>query len=170
MRGRVAPPVKHYWVTDLPSAARRRRAGACVGLKLRAPAAGARVPLAQLMLEGYRGTIDDEGEDLAAALVVVDAFFAKARPDADGSVVAWSGEAPVGACLVEADPHHPGPFIAEIFTAPDWKRKGVARLCLVECMRRLTRAGHPRVGAYITEGNAPSEALFSGLFFHREGR
>jgi GNAT superfamily N-acetyltransferase len=158
-------PTKRHWTLALPAAAKQRRQGACVGLKLRPPEPAAREALSELMLTGYQGTVDDEGEDLAASVAAMGEFFDRPRPTPECSVVAWSGTTAVGGCFVAADPARGTPFVAYIVTRPDWKRKGVGRLLLVESLRRVARAGHLQVGAYITVGNAPSEALFEGVGF-----
>lgn len=47
---------------------------------LRAPLATDRDALAALLLDAYRGTIDDEGEDEAAALQAADHYMSRCLP------------------------------------------------------------------------------------------
>jgi GNAT superfamily N-acetyltransferase len=139
-----------------------------VGLKLRAPAPRDEEALAALLLDAYRGTTDDEGEDLEASRREVRAYFEGKQggpamlPE---SVVAWRGPDAVGTCLVCHWNLKDRPVVAFVATRAQMKGAGVARLLLAVSIRRLSRAGHREVLAVITRGNAPSEALFTALGF-----
>lgn len=164
----MAGRARDGWRLTLPRSPSTARKGACVGLKLRPPRPEDADALGALMLDAFRGTVDYEGEDLAAAVAETRGYFEGKHggpPMLDESVVAWRGETPVGACLVGEWTENGSPFIAFVFTSAESKGAGVARLLLAVSVRRLSRAGAPQVLAVITRGNAPSERLFSSLGF-----
>jgi len=164
----VAGRARDGWKLALPSSPSTRRAGACIGLKLRRPRPDQVGALGELLLDAYRGTVDDEGEDLAASMREARMYFDGKQGGpamlAD-SVVAWRGDVPVAACLVAEWTEHRCPFVAFVATRADSKGAGVGRLLLAVSVRRLSRAGHREVRAVITRGNRPSEALFRSLGF-----
>jgi ribosomal protein S18 acetylase RimI-like enzyme len=156
------------WRLVLPSAPSTARHGACVGLKLRAPRAQDAEAIARLLLEAYRGTVDDEGEDLDASRREVLRYFGGKQGGPAmlrESVVAWRGTEPVGVCLVCEWTLKGRPVVAFIATHPDMKGAGVGRLLLAVSVRRLSRAGHGEVLAVITRGNTPSQRLFQSVGF-----
>ncbi|MGH7340927.1 MAG: GNAT family N-acetyltransferase, partial [Candidatus Rokuibacteriota bacterium] len=125
-----------------------------------------------LLLDAYQGTADYEGEDLEASFRQAERYFnGKQGGPAmlEASVIAWRGDAPVGACLVCEWTERGRPVVAFVATRADSKRAGVGRLLLAVATRRLSRAGHPELLAVITRGNAPSEALFKSLGFEVNG-
>lgn len=162
-------PLKPEYRLALPAPAPKRRGGACVGLKLRRPALDDAEALGALFLDAYDGTIDHEGEDLAASVAEVRGFFdgRTGRPITECSVVAWEGSTPVGASMVGWLERRGCPFVAYVVTASAAKRQGVGRLVLGESVRRVARAGHKEIRAFITEGNTASEALFASMGFER---
>ena len=121
--------------------------------------------LASLMLDAYRGTIDDGGESLEDAVSEV-------RKLLDGAYGAFDFAAselierdgrPVSATVVT---HYEGvPLIAFSMTAPTWKRRGLAKAGLQRAMARLAGAGVPRVDLVVTAGNTPAETLYERLGF-----
>jgi len=121
--------------------------------------------LAALMLDAYRGTIDDEGESLDDALNAIDYYLASiVRPRShvmlDGSdVVAF-------AFVVVVNGVH---YIDPVVVASARKRRGVGSALVRQCLRSLTDAVVAEVGATITDGNVASERLFIGLGFNRHG-
>jgi hypothetical protein len=123
--------------------------------------------LGELLLDAYRGTIDDEGETLKRAIAEMQGYFdgkyGRALPEA--SAVAWRGPVPVSLSLVSWFAPTDCPFISYVATRSDSKGVGVGRLVLCESLRRLGRNGYGQVRAFITKGNAPSEALFKGRGF-----
>ncbi len=165
------PRVRHEWRRALPLEALPPRTGACAGLKLRRPQLTDIDALGALMLDAHLGTIDYEGEDLAAAVAVVRGFFEGVPHvgDVAASLVAWRGESPASLCLIGTWAERSCRFVQHIATAPAEKGRGVGRLVLSESLRRLSRAGHAEVRAVITVGNAPSESLFRRLGFEDLG-
>ena len=137
----------------------------------RSPLATDRARLATLILDAYRGTIDDEGEDHAAALEAVDDWLLRARAphstvlELTQSVVAVPVMVAVS-FVVEVDGVT---YIDPVATAPAHKRRGLARAAVCESLGSLQRHGVVEVGAVITDGNTASERLFTGLGFARVG-
>jgi L-amino acid N-acyltransferase YncA len=131
----------------------------------RAPSAGDRDGLATVILQAYRGTIDDEGEDDDAALMAVDEWLGRAeRPhsvvlEIGGLIVAVSFVVDVAGRM----------YIDPVATAPRHKRHGLGRAAVCVSLRSLQRSGTAEVGAVITDGNIASEGLFTGLGFVRVG-
>ena len=116
--------------------------------------------LAQLMLEAYRGTIDDEGEEIEEAREAIDEFFSDAAL-LDASMIASVGGAAASAALVVS--LDGGPFISYVVTHPFHKRTGLATQVVTAACRQLADSGENEVSFAITEGNVASEALFSRL-------
>lgn len=121
--------------------------------------------LARLMLEAYRGTVDDSGETLddARAEVAKTLDGGYGRFDFDASEVIERGAEIVSCTMVT---HYEGlPMIAFSLTLPEWRRQGLARAGLRRTMNRLAQAGHQRVQLAVTSGNTPAERLYESLGF-----
>jgi L-amino acid N-acyltransferase YncA len=118
-----------------------------------------------MILDAYRGTIDDEGEDHEAALVAVDGWLARAEQPAsvvlemDHGIVAVSFVVDV-AEVKSIDP---------VATAPAYKRQGFGRAAVSASLQSLRLDGAVEVRAVITDGNTASEQLFTALGFVRFG-
>ena len=117
------------------------------------------------MLAAYRGTTDDSGEtaDDAVAEVtrLMDGAYGQFCPEE--SEVIERNDRLVSATLVTQFDEMP--LIAFSMTAPDWKRRGLARAGLLRSISRLHAAGHPSVRLVVTKGNAPAEQLYESLGF-----
>lgn len=152
---------------------KRRKLGATLDGSIAAPgAAGARAvrrddaePLARLMLEAYRGTVDDGGETLddARAEVAKTLDGGYGRFDFGASeVIEREGEIVAGTIVT----HYQGlPMIAFSLTVPAWRRRGLARGGLLRAMARLADAGYERVQLAVTCGNTAAERLYESLGF-----
>lgn len=124
-----------------------------------------RYGLAELMLDAYRGTIDDEGEDLADALAAVDQYLSAMV--AEHSFVVIDGTRLVAMAFVSfVDGVH---YVDPIVVASDRKGRGMGRDAVRLLLHSLATAGVTEVGATITDGNTASERLFTGLGFSRCG-
>lgn len=142
-----------------------RRMSAPVDAAARPPAPADAERLAQLMLEAYRGTVDDDGETLDDSRGIVAQLFG-------GSFgpMRWSSSE-----LVERDGHlvaatllttwYGGPFVAFTLTRPAWQRRGLARAGLQRAFDRLAAGGEAWLRLVVTQGNAPAEALYESLGF-----
>ncbi len=121
--------------------------------------------LAALMLDAYRGTVDDEGEDFDDALRAVDRYLA--GMEHDHSFVVTEGDRLVAmAFATVVDGVH---YVDPIVVADDRKRTGLGRDAVRMLLSSLEAAGVTEVGATITDGNTASERLFLGLGFTRRG-
>lgn len=165
------PRVRNEWRRALPIDATPKRSGACAGLKLRRPAQAEAEALGELLLDAYVGTVDYEGEDLAASAGVIQDFFAgkEYTPDVSASVVAWRGPKAAALCMIAEWQARSCRFVEYVATRSNEKGRGVGRLVLGESLHRLSRAGHAEVRAVITVGNTASEALFRSLAFEDLG-
>lgn len=134
-------------------------------LSTRRVRAGDRERLAALMLDAYRGTIDDEGEDHDDAIAAVDEYLARLVPE--HSVVVTEGDRLVAMAFVTVgDGVH---YVDPIVVAADRKRTGLGRDAVRIVLGSLATAGVTEAGATITDGNTASERLFLGLGFVRRG-
>ena len=124
--------------------------------------------LAHLMLNAYRGTIDYEGEGLDEAVAEVRSFLDGEAPILDSSLVIDEGGALLSGILVLM--LDGSPFIGSIMTAPEHKRRGLARTVCAASLGNLAADGHDRVVFYITDGNLASEGLFRSLGAVRNDR
>jgi L-amino acid N-acyltransferase YncA len=124
-----------------------------------------RAAIARLVLDGYRGTIDDEGEDLDDALAAVDTWFALLLPDHSTEIV--DGTEIVAISFVVAVDGRP--YIDPVVVASRRKRRGLGRHAVAASLASLATAGFDSVGATVTDGNVASERLFARLGFRRIG-
>lgn len=116
--------------------------------------------LASLMLDAYRGTIDDEGESIDDAREEVSRFF-EDSPLLDSSYLATVEGRSAGATLIGT--WRDRPLVAYVMTRPAYKQQGLATYLLNKSLQALKGAGWDEVNAFITEGNTASEALFRGM-------
>ena len=121
--------------------------------------------LAALMLDAYRGTIDDEGEDVDDALEAVDQYLARMVHE-HSIVVTEAGRVVAMAFVTVGDGVR---YVDPIVVASDRKRTGLGRDAVCMVLDSLASAGVNEVGATITDGNTASERLFLGLGFSRRG-
>ena len=121
--------------------------------------------LAVLLLDAYRGTIDDEGEELDDAYEAIDHYLAAiVRPHSfllleRETLVAFSF------VVVVNEVHYVDPVVV----ASAGKRQRFGRAAVELCLDSLAQVEVPEVGATITDGNLASERLFIGLGFTRQG-
>ena len=147
---------------DLAAAAPARRSGPSAIV----PATSAdRDELALLLLDAYRGTIDDEGEGEAEARQAIDHYLSRLRPAY--SVVIEEGGQPVAmSFVVVVGGRH---FIDPVATAAARKGRGLGTEAVLHSLGALAGDGVVDVGAVITDDNVASERLFRRLGFARVG-
>lgn len=127
--------------------------------------------VAGLMLDAYRGTIDDSGETLADAYDEVHAYLVGQRGGPallQESCLGFVNNQLVAACLVTQGETGQPPLIAYVMTHAAWKKQGVGRVILTATIQTLARSHYPAIWAVITQGNTPSERLFASLGFRRK--
>jgi GNAT superfamily N-acetyltransferase len=137
--------------------------------RARAPTPADQAALAELMLAAYRGTVDDEGETLEDAMVVMQQWA-----DGDFGQPMWAvsevverhaeGHSPlVAATLVTL--WQDLPLVAFVMTHPAWQRQGLARAGLQRAMQRLSAGDETVLRLVVTASNAPAMALYEQLGF-----
>ena len=135
------------------------------GLSLRAPTRADRDVLAELMLDAYQGTIDDEGESIEDARSEVDQFLDGhyGEPMLELSAVACLDGTLASAALLTR--LKGAPFLAFSMTAAVHKRNGYARACLEHLIDALRSAGHATLALEVTGGNGPAERMYEEIGF-----
>ena len=131
-----------------------------------APIEDAELPaVARLMVDGYRGTIDFEGETDDDAL-----------DELRGAVAGGNGETIRDAWLMARTPQsEPAaalatvrwlgmPFISYVFTAATEKRRGYAGALIQHAAVALAAAGETELVLFVTVGN-PARSLYESLGF-----
>lgn len=126
---------------------------------------GDRDRLALLVLDAYRGTVDDEGETLDDAFLAVDAWFAAIEWD-HSFVLEDDDELIAASFVVVVEGVR---YIDPVLTAADAKGHGIGTAMVCRSLRSLAADDVIEVGATITDGNEPSERLFLRLGFVRTG-
>jgi GNAT superfamily N-acetyltransferase len=121
--------------------------------------------LAHLMLDAYRGSVDDEGEDIDDAMGAISDYFE--RIVWPHSYVLTNGALPSAmSMVVVVDGVH---YIDPVATAAAHKGTGHGRAAVAMSLQSLAATGIDEVGAVITDGNTPSEHLFAQFGFVRVG-
>lgn len=124
--------------------------------------------LAELMLDSYRDTIDYDGETMEDSIREVESYFSS--QDSAWLESSWLGfmeNSLASASLVGFWKDRNSPLIAYVMTASQWKGKHFATVGVWRSIQSLTVMDHDRVYAVITEGNTPSEQVFTRLGFRR---
>jgi GNAT superfamily N-acetyltransferase len=122
--------------------------------------------LAELMLEAYRGTVDDEGASLEDALeetrALLSGRYGRLRWE-HSFLVEEGGEALFCASLVTS--FEGAPLLAFSMTRPSRKRQGLASALILESARSLREAGHEKLLLFVSEENLPARKLYEKLGF-----
>lgn len=131
-----------------------------------------REALAILLYTAYHGTIDDEGNSFADALVEIENTFrgdyGRFLPEV--SFVVGDGEFLSSACLVSFFEPHAAPLVVFLMTRPEAKRRGLARQLLKQSINTLLDADTSRrLTLFVTDGNEPAQRLYEALGFRRIG-
>ena len=124
-----------------------------------------RESLAQHLLDAYRGTVDDEGETFEDALEVADHYL-DVLLGGHSTTVWQEGSLVALALVIVVDGRH---YIDPVATVAPLKGRGLGSEAVRRSIGSLHAAGVTEVGAAITDGNEPSERLFSRLGFRRVG-
>ncbi|MEX0785147.1 MAG: GNAT family N-acetyltransferase [Dehalococcoidia bacterium] len=121
--------------------------------------------LGELMLEAYRGTIDERYSKVQDTIAHVMRYFAGAfgNPILDCSFVVLDRERLVSTSLVTFDAGEP--LLAQVYTAPAHQNRGLAGALIQLSMNALAADGYSTLSLIATVGNAPAEHLYSKLGF-----
>ena len=121
--------------------------------------------LGQLMLDAYRGTIDEQDKTLAEAIGHVQRFFAGefGDPLLGSSYVAPEEDEPRSVTLVSL--FEGEPLLAQVYTSPAWANRGFAATLIQMSMNGLADAGFQFLNLFVTEGNQAAEHLYAKLGF-----
>lgn len=123
------------------------------------------IAVSQLMVDAYRGTIDDNGETLEDAIKMTqDTFAGEIGPflkdcswliERDGKVLActlvtlWSEE----------------PLLAEVLTHPSAQNQGLGAFLIKKSCAALYGHGYSDLTLFVTQGNLPAQHLYEKLGF-----
>jgi RimJ/RimL family protein N-acetyltransferase len=131
-------------------------------IEVRPPTRNDRPSLADLMMSAYVGTIDYDGETVEQAAEEINGYFEHEALPYESRLAESHGivRSVVLVSLVEGDA-----LIGYVMTRADDKSRGLASALLDLSMEAIWEAGYNRVRGFITEGNAPSERLFTRTGF-----
>lgn len=123
--------------------------------------------LAPLMLAAYRGTPDDEGENLQDTIDILRATmrgrYGEWMPEA--SFLAIDENAlPTGAILT-AQEDDGTPFVAFVFVDPDHCGRGTASGLIARTCRALSASGHQSIRLWVGASNQRAVRLYRHLGF-----
>ncbi len=126
--------------------------------------------LAELMLAAFRGTVDDEGEDIDQARDDVRRTF-----EGGYGPLLWPASFVIddGAALLSASviTYWKGsPLLSFSVTQPRAGRTGLASALISQSARTLAGQGHTRLELFVTRGNGPAERLYDKLGFREVER
>ena len=141
-------------------------------LSVRSPTKSDMKTLTRLMEEAYSGTIDFNEEILEDADTEIKDYFQGGSGNTllgPSRIALDSQGQAVSAVLVSRWGLHtaPIPLIAYVMTSPSWRRHQLAYQLMLQSMTDMQAANETAVRAVVTEGNTPSERLFTKLGFHK---
>ncbi|MFN2465702.1 MAG: GNAT family N-acetyltransferase [Candidatus Dormibacteria bacterium] len=129
--------------------------------------------LGPLLLDAYRGTVDDEGETPEQATAAVEEIAAGENGPLleEASFVAERDGSIVGASLIihftPPGLAAPVPLVAQLFVAPPAQRNGVGRRLLMHSIDALAAAGYTELSLGVAEGNHRAIKFYEELGFAR---
>lgn len=121
--------------------------------------------LAQLVLDAYKGTIDDEGQTLDEALQAIQDTFAGTSGrllNECSFVIEERGQAL--ACTI-VTLWHQQPLLAYVMTHPAAQSRGMGRFLIQKSIESLLAQGYHELSLFVTKGNLPAQHLYDMLGF-----
>lgn len=117
------------------------------------------------MLAAYRGTVDDEGETEADAVVEVDRTLSGEYGPfvSDCSFAVDDRARIVGASLVTL--WEGQPISTYLVVHPDMQRQGLGTFLMATSQHALMKAGYAQLDLFVTEANEPALRLYRKLGF-----
>jgi ribosomal protein S18 acetylase RimI-like enzyme len=121
--------------------------------------------LAPLLLAAYRGSADDDGEDLEGATGEVERTMTGVYGPllTEASFVAVDGDRPVGAVLVTLWEERP--LVAHVVVDPAMKRTGLGTELMTAAAAALAADDQTDLDLFVTEANEPAVRLYRSLGF-----
>lgn len=116
------------------------------------------------MLDAYVGTIDYEDETIDEARMAIDDYLSD-DPLLDCSFVVEADTGSLRAAMLVSLWSDGQPLVSYAITDPTFKSTGLATALLAQTLEAMRRFGHAHVHAAITDGNTPSERLFTRAGF-----
>ena len=124
--------------------------------------------LAELMLDAYRDTIDYDDETIDDAIQEVESYFSHQHSSwFDYSWLVFIESDLACAALVGLWKDRNSPIISYVMTRSRWKGTHLATTAVSRSLRSLADKNYTKVYAVITDGNIPSERVFTRLGFRR---
>ena len=165
----MAEKKRHEYILELNRLPWRVKPPRHPGARVRADFVTRRTSLAELMFSAYVGTIDYDGETPDDARAEIDKYLddTEMKPLLNCSWLFFAHGRMVSACLISWWASKRCPIVGYVITHPDWKNRGIAAELLQETLQSLSEQNYSLVRAVITEGNVPSERLFSQAGFTR---
>ena len=122
--------------------------------------------LARLFSEGYRGTIDDEGETLGDAREAAREFlgYLYGKLLVDGSFVLEADGEPAGLALVSREGDDTA-WLLEVVVHPGYRGQGLGRALIQASMNACLEQGIAEMHLMVTLGNVPAEGLYRRMGF-----
>jgi ribosomal protein S18 acetylase RimI-like enzyme len=124
-------------------------------------------PLAELMLDAYRGSVDFSDETVADARAEINKTFnhGYGRFIPEASLLVEDDGRPVSACLVTLLDDEQIPLLAFSMTAARHKNQGLAGFLIRHAINRLLDAGFAELALVVTVANQPALHLYEKLGF-----
>ena len=121
--------------------------------------------LAELLLAAYKGSVDEEEETIEQARAEIrKTFDGEHGPFLEGcSYVIERSQQIVSAVLVTG--WQGRPFVAYAMTAPEWKRRGLARAAMLNTMQDVLSSGEKLLSLVVTVKNKPAYSFYQDLGF-----
>lgn len=139
-------------------------------LPCRPVAPGDLCALADLLVAAYRGTVDDLDESPGEALDYLEKRISGAMVGPmlwDCSFLALDDESPVAAVITsEEEPDRP--LLGDVYTHPDWQRRGLATALIQLTANALLDHGYMRMTLRVAIANEGARRLYERIGFVRE--
>lgn len=123
------------------------------------------IAVSQLMVDAYRGTIDDNGETLEEAIKMTqDTFAGGIGPFLKGCSWLIERDGTVLACTL-VTMWHGAPLLAEVLTHPSAQNQGLGAFLIKKSCAALHAHGYSDLTLFVTKGNLPAQHLYEKLGF-----
>lgn len=137
------------------------------GYVVRVPVASDVEALGRLYFEATDARVDSVADAVADMRRGVDGDYGEYWPNAS-PLVEHDHEVVAAIQTVRRAPWAdtpPCPWINEVFTAPDHRRRGLARALLTKCMIVVAGAGQKQIALRVNEDNTAARTLYEQLRF-----